>query len=590
MVTHFEGRSERYAGEPVESALAFLTGAREALNLPAPRAQLRAMRVKKDELGMTHVRFAQVLRGVPVMGAELLVHFAPDGAVVTVDSTQVASLAVLEGVRLSPSLSAAQAAAAATAHFRASRTGALRETEVAEPTLVIRARDATGGALAAAKLGYHFEVRDDRVDSMARVQYTIDAQSGAVLEAYDDLETVIATGKGVLGDAKAFQVAPQGGAYQMLDTTRTPAGIRTYTAANSQALPGNPVTANVLDNAWDASASAAPGSAVDAHAYAGAVYDFYKTAVARSGIDGQSGAIVSTVHYGTRFNNAFWNGRQMVYGDGDGLIYRGLAGGADVVAHELTHGVTQSESALEYQNQPGALNEALSDIFAAFFEASVAPDPVKNWQVGEAIGVGGPLRDMAHPAQVSRLPQPTHMCEFLNITQDNGGVHLNSGIVDNAAYLMVQGGVNDHSHLVVPRGLGVAQGVKLWYRVATHYLMATSDFKAAADATRSAARDLGFTEEEMGLIEGAWVAVGVVAGNCNDALPKEETPKGVTSSSGGGYSGKADAGPTFAPEEPKVTSDAPSASGCASAPSGRADLTALALLMVLAVRRSARRR
>jgi Zn-dependent metalloprotease len=592
-VTHFEGRSARHAGEPVESALAFLTGAREALRLSAPRDQLRALRVKKDDLGMTHVRFAQVLQGIPVMGAEMMVHFAPDGAVVTVDSTYVANLPT---VPVSPSLSAAQAVAAASSHFRAGRAGPgeRSETEVGAPVLMIRARAAGAGRPAEATLAYRFEVRDDRLDSMARVQYTVDARSGAILEAYDDLETVTATGKGVLGDAKAFQVTPQGSGYVMLDTTRTPAGIRTYTAANSQALPGNPVLASVLDNAWDTGVVAAPGSAVDAHAHAGLVYDFYRTALGRSGIDGSSGAIVSTVHYGTRFNNAFWNGRQMVYGDGDNVVYRGLAGGADVVAHELTHGVTQSESALEYQNQPGALNEALSDIFAAFFEASLSPDPVKNWQVGEAIGVAGPLRDMAHPALVSRLPQPTHMCEFLNITQDNGGVHLNSGIVNNAAYLMVQGGANDHSKMAVPRGLGVAQGLRLWYRVATQYLMATSNFTAAADATRSAARDLGFTEDEMGIIESAWTAVGVVAGTCSEHPPPEEVEKGVTSSSGGGHSAKSDAGPTLASDEPKVATEAPPPGGCSSAPSGRADLAALGfivpLVAVLAVRRRTRRR
>ncbi len=582
-VTHLEGRSERYAGEPVASALAFLSSARESLRLSAPRDQLRAVRVKKDDLGMTHVRFAQVHQGVPVSGAETWVHFAADGAVVTVDSTHVANLPT---VPVSPALAAAQAAAVASAHFRAGHPGvAAPDPEVSEPTLVIHAREPSEATLA-----YRLEVRDDRLDSMARVQYTIDARTGAVLRAYDDLETLTATGRGVLGDAKSFQVASQGSGYVMVDATRTPAGIRTYTAAGSQALPGAPVISGVLDNAWDAAGTAAPGSAVDAHVYAGLVYDFYKTALARSGIDGQSGAIVSTVHYGTRFNNAFWNGRQMVYGDGDNVVYRGLAGGADVVAHELTHGVTQGESALEYQNQPGALNEALSDIFAAFFEASLSPDPVKNWQVGEAIGVAGPLRDMAHPALVSRLPQPTHMCELLNITQDNGGVHLNSGIVNNAAYLMVQGGTNDYSKMVVPRGLGMAQGLRLWYRVATQYLMSTSNFAAAADATRSAGRDLGFTEDEMALIEGAWRAVGVVAGGCNARVPPEEVEKGGSSSGGGGNRGKADAGPTLAPDEPKalLRDEPPAGGGCASAPSGlrgRFDVAGLALVLAMVVRR-----
>src|SRR5262249_9069826 len=153
------------------------------------------------------------------------------------------------------------------------------------------------------------------------------------------------------------------------------------------------------------------------------------------------GPLVSTVHYGKAYDNAAWDGEGMIYGDG-GPFLRALSVGLDVVGHEFTHGVTEVTSALAYEDQPGALNEAVSDIFAAFIEHTFKPDETKNWMIGETLVKSGPpLRDMKTPGAVDQI-QPAHMKQFVNTQIDNGGVHINSGIVNNAAYLMTVGGVN----------------------------------------------------------------------------------------------------------------------------------------------------
>lgn len=147
----------------------------------------------------------------------------------------------------------------------------------------------------------------------------------------------------------------------MKDTTKAMTGqIITYTAKNAQTQPGTLITST--------SNTITDRAAVSAHYYAGVVYDFYKNLFNRNSIDNNGMSIISTVHYGSGYNNAFWDGTQMVYGDGDGSQFTYLSGDLDVVGHEMTHGVVSSTANLNYQNQSGALNESLSDIFGVLIE------------------------------------------------------------------------------------------------------------------------------------------------------------------------------------------------------------------------------
>lgn len=500
--------------------------------------ELRMARERTDDLGMHHVRAEQTFRGLKIRGAELMAHFDAKGTLHVVDANLVTQLDL---ATIEPSLSRPDAEKAARAHYHA----VLRDLPAGHPTeelsveeteLVIDApslRVGTNGETARApRLAYHLTLRGHDDNHASRVDYTIDALTGEVLNAFDNLQTVQASSKGALGDNRTFEVTQAGAVYQLVDMSRTPNGIKTYTANGSQSRPGTMLTAPQPNAVWDGQAPKAPGAAVDAHFFAGLVYDFYKTKLARNGINGQDAAIISTAHFGQNYANAFWDGNQMTYGDGDGVVLKSLAAGLDVIAHELTHGVTQFESNLTYQGQSGALNEAMSDIIAAFVEAGFQADPVKNWQVGEVVGVKGPLRDMAHPGAVSQK-QPTHMQEFITTNQDNGGVHINSGIVNNAAYLMTVGGTNDRSKVVVSRGLGIEKSTKLWYRMNQQYLMASSDFKAAADASMSAATDIGLSTDEQNIVDCAWKAVGVRTGACNTIAPPPPSSSGGTSTSGG---------------------------------------------------------
>jgi len=147
---------------------------------------------------------------------------------------------------------------------------------------------------------------------------------------------------------------------------------------------------------------------------------------------------------------------------------------------------------------------------SSFVEHFGKPNPVNNWLLGEDIGPS-PTRDMVHP---SKGQQPSNMSQFVNTSQDNGGVHTNSGIPNNAAYLMTMGGTNDKSQTKVAYGLGWDKSAKLWYATNTQYLTSGASFKSAATATLTAAKALGYTQNEQNIVECAWIAVGVVSGSC----------------------------------------------------------------------------
>ena len=182
----------------------------------------------------------------------------------------------------------------------------------------------------------------------------------------------------------------------------------------------------------------------------------------------------------------------MIYGDGDGVTFRGFAAGLDVIAHELTHGVTQNSSVLTYKGENGALNEAVSDIFGCIVEHAFEPDPTNNWIIADRIALGAKgRRDFAHPG-LGGPKQPAHMMEYVHTQQDNGGVHVNSGIANNAMYLMTMGGTNDVSGITVPAGLGWDKASQAWYRANTQYFMQATDLRGGRAGQRSAAaKDLG---------------------------------------------------------------------------------------------------
>lgn len=505
----------------VETTIELLSAHKALFKMRDPSVELSVRRAEIDELGMTHARFQQLTHGVPVFGAELMAHYDAHGRLTSIDANYVPGL---ESVDVNPALVTSEALAKAKADVLARSVVAEEELEPNAGELLVFARKGTP-----ARLAYQFEVRALAAETPAIWIVTVDAKTGDVLHRYDDLQTIEGEGVGVLGDKKPIEVTAAGGGYVMRGTVDG-VMVRTYTAEQQQVIPGEQVTSNSLTS-WDTGVPGA-GAAVDAHYHASAVLKYYKEKFDRNSIDGNGGALISTAHFGRAFDNAAWDGTGMIYGDG-GQLFLPLSVGVDVVGHEFTHGITQRTSNLIYENQSGALNEAVSDIFSAFIERFVSPDDTKNWLLGEVVTKDGtPLRNMRQPgAGLSR--QPAHMDQFVNTQQDNGGVHINSGIINNAAYLMTMGGTNPVSKVNVKYGIGWEKSEQLWYRANTRYFLRRTNFGQAAQAVFEAAKDIGLTEVETDIVDCAFKATGLVPGECApitidpQAPPQEEEEEEV---------------------------------------------------------------
>jgi Zn-dependent metalloprotease len=272
-----------------------------------------------------------------------------------------------------------------------------------------------------------------------------------------------------------------------------------YDAGNKSALPGK----LVREEGGAASKDVAVDQAYDG---AGATYDFYREVLKRNSIDGKGLRIDSTVHYQTRFNNAFWNGQQMVYGDGDGKLFLGFTGAIDVVAHELTHGVTQNAvpGGLVYEDQSGALNESISDVFGSIVKQWSLKQNVEqaDWLIGAGImapAVGKALRSMADPGNKeitwSGDDQPKTMAGYV----EDGDVHTNSGIPNHAFYAAA----------IALKGNAWDKAGPIWYQ-ALSLLTPNATFADMAKATaQSAALLYGADSPEQHAVQAAWKVVGV---------------------------------------------------------------------------------
>lgn len=441
--------------------------------------------------GTEHYRINQIYEGVPVYGAEQTLHFDKTGNVslylgsVVEDVYGKLSDSKDAKAAVTPKISASEAIKIAEKDA-ASKIGSLGEAQKAPSAkLYVYAPEDK------ASLAYVTEVNVLTPEPL-RTRYFIDAKSGSILFQYDLIEHATGTGKGVLGDTKSFTTAVSGSSNLLIDSTRGK-GVQTYTAANRTSLPGTTVSST--------SSTFNDPAAVDAHTYAERVYDFYKSNFGRNSIDGNGLALKSTVHYSTRYNNAFWNGTQMVYGDGDGSTFIPLSGDLDVVGHELTHGVTEYTANLEYYGQSGALNEAISDMFGNTIEG-------KNWLIGDAIytpgTTGDALRYMDNPAKGG---QPASMSAYVNTSDDNGGVHTNSGIPNKAYYLLAQGGTFGG---VNTTGIGRSQAIQIVYRALNYYLTSSSNFSAYRSAMIQASTDLyGASSAQTTAVKNSLSAVGI---------------------------------------------------------------------------------
>ena len=287
----------------------------------------------------------------------------------------------------------------------------------------------------------------------------------------------------------------------------TPTVQRTiFTASESNDLPGELVRSEGAAKTGDAATD-------EAYDGLGGTFDFYDKILQRNSIDDQGMPLKATVHFDKDYDNAFWNGEQMVFGDGDGALFNRFTISLDVIGHELTHGVTDSTAKLVYLGQSGALNESMSDVFGSMIKQFSLDQTAEkaDWLIGAGLLAktvhGKALRSMKNPGtayddpQLGKDPQPATMSKFVTTHSDNGGVHINSGI-PNRAFCLVALALGGHSW---------EKAGQIWYAtLRDSNLTKTANFNLFANlTTKNAGHLFGSTSVERKAVIDAWKTVGV---------------------------------------------------------------------------------
>lgn len=326
------------------------------------------------------------------------------------------------------------------------------------------------------------------------------AESGRFPKAAEAARQTLIAGRPVFHSTLELSIDENGDLVAQVQAAPT----RTiHDAQNTEQLPGvvvrgeddPPVADTAVNEAFDG---------------LGATFRMLFESFDRDSLDGAGAPLNATVHYGQDYDNAFWDGSRMVFGDGDGEVFRGFTGSVSVIGHELGHGVIQSTAGLEYRDQSGALNESIADVIGALTEQHLKGQTADqaSWLVGEGIFTdavqGRALRSMIEPGtaydddELGKDPQPAHMRDYVETQEDNGGVHINSGI-PNRAFALTAIALGGHAW---------GDAGTVWYRALTGGLSATAGFTDFAQATLAAAGGLGSTVESA--VREAWIAVGVI--------------------------------------------------------------------------------
>ena len=479
--------------------------ARRAIGKPD---EFQVKKVSIDELKMAHTRFQQKIDNVPVWEGEAIVHLNADGTTAEVTDDLKDSIAV----NTQPNFSDKDAVKMAKQFYKGSNH--LTAEPIAD-LWIFRAEDRD-------HLTYRVQMRrEDGTKETALPVYFIDAQTGEQVFYYDNLQTATGSGSSLYSGTVSIDTYLGGSTYYMEDIPRK-TGTFDYRNTTSSVYRFTDA-----DNVWSATTQRA---ADDAHYGAEKVYDYYLNVHGRRGIDGAggpayytsadgvTGLISSIVHYSTNYNNAYWNGSYMTYGDGDGTQFTPLTT-LDICGHEMTHGVTERTANLTYASESGALNESMSDVFGAMVER-YARSTTWNWKIGEDAytpgTAGDALRYMNNP-QLSGDPDHYSLRVYQgsctpSSSNDNCGVHTNSNITNHAYYLIAAGGTNRVSGISVA-GIGADNAAKIWYRALTLYMTSSTNFAGARTATLSAASDLfGATSTQYNSVATGWCAIGV--GSC----------------------------------------------------------------------------
>ncbi|MFF7543020.1 M4 family metallopeptidase [Streptomyces canus] len=502
----------------LENAASVLADRASALGLTSAQGtKVRDVIVDAD--GTQHVRYDRTYRQLPVLGGDFVVHLAPDGAY---KSSSRATKSAISLAGVTPVLSAPKAADLAANALKAANLGETLKKLTAKPQLVV---DALHGA---PKLAWQTNAaaQDSLGNPVARTVLT-DARTGAQIDAWDSIEQAAGDGKSLYSGTVSLQTTQSGSTYQLKDATRG----NTYTgdAANKTDLcflticisraPSTVFTD--ADNHWGTgAASDRATAAVDAQYGTDVTWDYYKNVHGRNGIGGDGKGSYNRVHYGTNYNNAFWDDSCfcMTYGDGDGTQLGPLVS-LDVAGHEMSHGVTSKTAALTYSGESGGLNEATSDIFGTLVEfyAGNSSD-TGDYLIGEKIVRSGFGRDALR--YMDKPSKDGSSADSWSSSVGNLDVHYSSGVANHFAYLLAEGsgartinGVSYNSPTSngsTVTGIGRDKLGAIWYRALTVYMTSSTNYAGARTATLNAAKDLyGAGSTEYNAVAAAWSAVNV---------------------------------------------------------------------------------
>ena len=497
-----------YAAQPSESeARAHETRARSHITA-FPGATLHGGEhsysrrdVVVDDNGAHHVRFDRHFRGMRVIGGDLVVHSNRGGSFLSASQTLRRQL----NMAVRANLSAADAERAALAAHPGDTRGSRAE-------LVVYAR----GDLPA--LAYDVHVFSEHADGTpSETHVIVDARNGAILETWDDIHTNAAagTGRGFFNGNVALTTDFVSNIYNLRDPSRG----NQFTINMANRTSGGSVFTDA-DNAWgDNTLSSSQTIGVDAQYGTAVTWDYFKNVHGRNGIANNGVGAYNRVHYGTRYNNAFWSDSCfcMTYGDGDGTTFNPFDS-LDVAGHEMTHGVTSRTARLVYSGESGGLNEATSDIFGSMVEfyANNPNDP-GDYLIGERLYKSGTrwLRSMINPSTDGASAD----CWYSGVGSLN--VHYSSGVANHFYYLLAEGTTNGSPSRTcvagdtrVANGTGTLTGIgrnkaeKIWYRALTVYMTSNTNYAGARTATVNAANDLyGAGSPESAAVAAAWTAV-----------------------------------------------------------------------------------
>ncbi|NTX02169.1 M4 family metallopeptidase [Myxococcus sp. CA040A] len=446
-------RARSDSGEEAREALAEIASAFRLRN-----DDLVFRRATVDAQGRKHLRFRQLEQGLPVVGSELVLHADPEGLIYAANGSARGGSA--------PS-------ARATVASEAARTSALAGTSVdgakaeGAPTLVYLRPEGTEEL----RLAWQVRLVGTRDGFKADDLVYVDAQRGGVVATHPQIHEAL--------------------------------NRRVHSANNGSTTPGT---------LRRSEGQAATG---DAHVdmnydQLGVTYNCYQTLFGRDSYDNAGAALISTVHYGSNYVNAYWDGTQMVYGDGDGVNSIELGKDLDVTVHELTHAVTDTESDLIYSGESGGLNESMSDIFSGVCESwtrSWATD-ADVFMVGEDIWTPGTandaLRYMDDPAKDG------DSLDFYGDYSSGVDVHYSSGISNLVFALLSKGGTHPRGKTTnTVAAIGPEAAGRIFYKANTDLFTPSTTFEQAKAYTVQAAQELGYNAATVQAVTDAWVAVGV---------------------------------------------------------------------------------